>query len=71
MKGSYYANPLVDLPDVSDELRSAHPESALSSPACLRAFIEANESRYYSGNVWPRDVPQMREFESTFKAYVP
>jgi hypothetical protein len=26
MKGSYYANPLSDVPNVSDELRSEHPE---------------------------------------------
>jgi hypothetical protein len=26
LKGSYYANPVLDTPTVSDELRKAHPE---------------------------------------------
>ena len=26
LKGSYYANPVIDEPDVSPELRKAHPE---------------------------------------------
>lgn len=26
LKGSYYANPVLDMPTVSDELRKAHPE---------------------------------------------
>lgn len=26
--------------------------------------------RYYKGNVWPKDVPELEEFESTFKASV-
>lgn len=28
-------------------------------------------ARYYKGNVWPKDVPELKEFESTFKASVP
>lgn len=48
-KGSYYANPLLDHPEVSDEKRAAHPE-------------------YYAGNVWPRGIAGMEEFEATFKA---
>jgi hypothetical protein len=26
LKGSFYANPVVDTPSVSEELRNAHPE---------------------------------------------
>ncbi|ORX39824.1 Clavaminate synthase-like protein [Kockovaella imperatae] len=48
-KGSYYANPMLDVPNVSDAQRQAHPE-------------------YYAGNVWPRDVPGLEDFEKTFKA---
>ncbi|WVQ71633.1 hypothetical protein IAR50_001173 [Cryptococcus sp. DSM 104548] len=48
-KGSYYANPLLDLPDVSEQLRQEHPE-------------------YYAGNVWPRGIRGLEEFEETFKA---
>lgn len=67
MKGSYYANPLVDVPDVSDELRTAHPECVT-----LPQLSGTNEtsSRYYSGNLWPRDIPEMDDFAATFKAYV-
>ncbi|RSH91299.1 hypothetical protein EHS25_009598 [Saitozyma podzolica] len=48
-KGSFYANPLIDEPEVTSEQRAAHPE-------------------YYAGNVWPRDLPEMQEYEHAFKA---
>nr|XP_018263863.1 uncharacterized protein I303_03738 [Kwoniella dejecticola CBS 10117]OBR86021.1 hypothetical protein I303_03738 [Kwoniella dejecticola CBS 10117] len=48
-KGSYYANPLIDHPDLSDDLRRDHPE-------------------YYAGNVWPKGIEGLEEFEETFKA---
>ncbi|KAK8869846.1 hypothetical protein IAR55_000414 [Kwoniella newhampshirensis] len=48
-KGSYYANPLLDEPPVSNELKKAHPE-------------------YYAGNVWPKSIDGLEEFEDTFKS---
>ena len=47
-KGSYYANPVLDDPPVSDDLK--------------RDFKE-----YYSRNIWPTDVPEVRDFEEAFK----
>ncbi|OXM81272.1 hypothetical protein C364_01136 [Cryptococcus neoformans Bt63] len=47
-KGSYYANPLMDYPIVSDETRLAYPE-------------------YYAGNIWPKGMLGLENFEQTFK----
>ncbi|OXG44582.1 hypothetical protein C359_00753 [Cryptococcus neoformans Bt120] len=47
-KGSYYANPLMDYPIVSDETRLAYPE-------------------YYAGNIWPKGMLGLEDFEQTFK----
>ncbi|KAL0250375.1 hypothetical protein I308_102548 [Cryptococcus tetragattii IND107] len=47
-KGSYYANPLMDYPIVSDETRLAYPE-------------------YYAGNIWPKGMSGLEDFEQTFK----
>lgn len=47
-KGSYYANPLMDHPIVSDETRLAYPE-------------------YYAGNIWPKRMSGLEDFEQTFK----
>jgi hypothetical protein len=67
-KGSFYANPLLDVPQVTDELRQQHPESVgtiRSLPQCASLM-----SRYYEGNVWPAGVSGLEEFEQTFKASV-
>ncbi|WWC69478.1 uncharacterized protein I206_103419 [Kwoniella pini CBS 10737] len=48
-KGSFYANPLIDVPNVSETLRRDYPE-------------------YYAGNVWPKGIEGLEEFEETFKA---
>ena len=73
MKGSYYANPQIDHPDVPDRLRASHPEYA--SPHHFNTNpklpVAEAETRYYSGNVWPDNISGMEEFESTFKAFVP
>ncbi|EIW69649.1 hypothetical protein TREMEDRAFT_30927, partial [Tremella mesenterica DSM 1558] len=54
LKGSFYANPLTDLPDVPVSVSCLSPQQYLTGG-------------YYHGNVWP-DEPGLEEFERIFKA---
>ena len=65
MKGSYYANPVLDEPTVSEELRKAYPEyygkniCKLNMPHAISVLLIA-----LSG---PSETPEVWEFEEAFK----
>ena len=67
LKGSYYANPVVDKPTVPLTLREAYPEY-YGENICEIALVQiATKSRSLSHTGPSNDVKEVEGFEQAFK----
>lgn len=66
MKGSFYANPVLDEPDVSPQLREAHPEYYGKNICASSSNLPGSgySSYIYAG---PTDTAEVQDFEHAFK----
>ena len=65
MKGSYYANPVLDEPSVSNELRVAYPEYYGKNICELTCHVRGISSLTLT--IGPSGTPEVQDFEEAFK----
>lgn len=71
LKGSYYANPTVDHPKVSEQAKLEHPLVPAIVHYVSRAQADYTwpSSEVYGVNIWPAaDEKSIEGFEDAFKA---
>jgi hypothetical protein len=67
LKGSYYANPVVDSPSVSSALKKSYPEY-YSNNICNAIFSHLYRYHIDILSTGPKGEPTIEEFEDAFKS---